>query len=177
MIEEMPQHLWKARQGLAKDVMFSGFRVGNVVARTLDHTTLAVDAAKEVIKCFVKTQSKVLASKSETTSTELISGLQDCIDDFSVGEMTPSDRAASSSAARGSHGYATTDEMKEVPEANLVLAMKEFGYLLMRDATPSVIHGELWRKNTEKLLPGCIHKLELHGRRQCGMHRDPSNPF
>ena len=83
MIDEMPQYLWKAKQDLAKGLMSAWSRVGSTVARSLEETTLSTDAAKEVIKCFVKTQNRVLSLRAEITSTELISCLQDCIDDFS----------------------------------------------------------------------------------------------
>ena len=174
VIDEMPQHLWKAKRGLAKEVMSSGSRVGGVVARTLDHTALSVDAAKEVIKQFVRTQNKTLASKSETSSTELISCLQDCIDDYSVREMTPSDRAESSSAPRGSRGYtATVDEMKEVPEAGLPLIDPhkddERVWVLIDEGCNSICHGEQWRKHAEKLMPGCIQKLSDKGSSYSGV--------
>ena len=166
VIDEMPQYLWKAKQDLAKGLMSAGSRVGSTVARSLEETTLSTDAAKEVIKCFVKTQNRILSLRVEITSTELISCLQDCIDDFSNhGEASVGhERATSSSNPRKGHGYpATLEEMNEIPEAELPLIDPRKDddkvWILIDEGCNSICHGEHWRQEAEKIMPGCIKKI------------------
>ena len=79
-IDEIPQHMWKEKQDVAQSVAASSSRVLDATSRLVGEVTMSTDAAKEVIKQFVKIQNRTLVSRSQITSTELISCLQDSID-------------------------------------------------------------------------------------------------
>lgn len=79
-IEEIPQHEWKAKQDVAHAVAASSTHVVEATSRVVGEVSLTVDAAKEVVKQFVRIQNRSLLNRTHVSSTELISCLQDCID-------------------------------------------------------------------------------------------------
>ena len=118
----MPQGIWKDQVQAGKSVASSSTRVSQVAQKVTGEITMSVDAAKEVIKMFVKTQNKTLLLKEEVTSTELISCLQDCIDSQTDGFSLVSSVSPSPEKPQPSRrGYMAIQMMGEMPEADLPL--------------------------------------------------------